>query len=250
MFPSFIPVVSAIKPFQKIFASYQRMAAIFWFALSFIIYVSIIYLSSHFATASYVNKAAVPFVQDMARELNYVLDEDLEDTYNISRLESAVDSFDRRYEKVKELIAEKSSGKEDVNRARKWMENSKELRDTLKRRLALLQKEKLTYEEKEELRPKGGDQSMSYFTTRIVAVIDKRFNENEVKEFAVMRVEGFFDGGVVINHVFVSHWLWYIPMIISLFYFIGDFLRPTPIPEERTVEESEDDDNDKLDANK
>ncbi len=242
MIPPFIPVLSVVKPLQKVFASYQRMAAIFWFLLAFAIYMSVIYMSSHFAAAGYVNQAAVPFIKEFARNISYTQDIDIEDTYDTDRLKNIVKFLEEKVKETKAIINDKSSTLESIDESRKWLENNEKIVNTLKRRLFLLEKHDLTFTEKEELRPRQGDQTASYLLAKVERDIEKYFNSKSVSEFAVVRKEGFIQGGVVINHVFVSHWLWYAPMIIAIFYFLIDILRPTPLPipeEEKDEEESD-----------
>lgn len=244
-----------------------------WFSLTFSIYITIIFIASRVAVVGYVNEAAVPFVEDVVDDLRFVSEEESTNSYDVETLLAVANEIDKEIERLKEedlaelegemeRIVEKGSstniddgsvgvgpGVEEeisvlsrkVARVQGDIEELMEERDRVVERIELLNKEVLTVLEKEKLRPSREGESQAYVLAMVKKSVREHFDAERTSAFAVKSVPGFWGGGVIVNQVFVTHWLWYAPMLIAVLYVLDDLMRKkTQLRAEKTEGGDED----------
>lgn len=245
--------------FKNLLRGANKWIALVWFLLGFAIYITVLYFASNFA-AAYVNRAVAPMINDLMREVGYIFEEDPSISYNPETLKRYLDALIQEMEiaekklpeierEIQHLEARRTSlidaGEADglavkeLERLQQEKEREKTYlldaivrqKDTigrLRERMTLLQKDVRTLLEDKALWPRKFPAKVAYLTERFAALTKQHLGGTEAQAFAVVHRAGFFSGGLVVNQVFVSHWLWYIPMIVSVLYLLADIFQRRP----------------------
>lgn len=202
----------------------HKFSAFTWFSFSFIVYYTILKVAGYSAAAGYAENSVRPFlketiavIHDTTVDRNYI-----GNIFSIRYLD-ALKKWNQkellRLEQRSLVSDEETTQLEILDKIQAIEEQNDEINERIDELVAI----------EEKIENDGAilidDFKFNYFLfAYLPKLVDKHFDEKNAAEFSVKRIEGFWGGGLVINKMFVTHWLWYMPLIISVFYVSLDLI--------------------------
>ncbi|MBT5632807.1 MAG: hypothetical protein HOJ13_08755 [Nitrospina sp.] len=208
-----------------------KFAAFIWFAFSFTIYTTVLNIASVPATVITLEKNLTEFSNSWVDMLKDVLGLGNELSSIPKNKDKYVLMKESRY--LKQLIL-RSQKKIASYTAATTQEVKDEDRITLRTHERSLKTtddlllKTLIQEKMDATKAMSFRFSQSKLNKKLdefKAEINLKLENHQDRDFFFKRESGFFDGGIYINQVFVSHWLWFAPMVVSLIYFGMDIFQ-------------------------
>jgi len=232
-----------------------KFSAFLWFILSLISYLAILEASGKSVAAAYINDSAIPFIDDASFSVSKLMhkkdieklgegrvkDIDLDEVYSVRVLDFYKDialqniddlrdeiNYENESASTKEIERLKEETSEIIPYTAKEPSQAESSRDKHKVFVSDID-ERIKAISQMTNRDivnaySDDDSSYNYALSQVSTLIKTNFSGEEAQAFSVKPVNGFWSGGIIINQMFVSHWLWYLPMMISFGYFLLDLL--------------------------
>ena len=216
---------SGISFFRETTRSY-KFSAFAWFAFAFVVYYTVLKVAGFSAAAGYVENSVRPFLKDTVAAIHDIQaqDSDVDEIYSIRYLKAWKKWNLKHLEDLKSraLIIEDEGRRLEIQ---DQIHDFRNQNDLISSRIDEL--DRLAQKIENDNAILVDDLQAEYFILAYIPdLIDRHFDEQKASEYSVERSDGFFTGGMIINKMFVTHWLWYAPFLISLFYVFLDMFQP------------------------